>query len=95
MNDPEMGQRTFNIIRYNVKNPGKILTEVENGHVKVFYVEAVADKDAKKELKGEVEVYDESEMATDSSQVKTLDIAKTISNLKQAVSDFTFLPLHQ
>ena len=78
--DPEIGQRTFHIIRYNVKNPGKITTEMEDGNVKVLYVEEGAEKDENKELEGEVEVYED----------KRSTIATTISNLNQAVSVFTF-----
>jgi hypothetical protein len=90
VDDPEMGQRTFNIIRYNVKNPGKITIEWADGKVKALYVEEGTEKDEKKELEGEVKVYDESKSSAESSQDKTLDIAENISNLKQAVSDFTF-----
>ena len=66
------------------------MTEVEDGNVRVLYVEEGAGKDEKKELEGKVMVYDESKIGTDSSQDKTLDIAENISNLKQTVSDFTF-----
>jgi hypothetical protein len=90
VDDPAIGQRTFNIIRYNVQNPGKITIEVQDGKVKVLYVEEGAEKDEKKELEGEVKVYDESKISTESSQYKKLDIVENISNLKQAVSGFTF-----
>ena len=63
--------------------------------MKVLYVEGGVGKDKKKESEGEVMVYDESKIATESRQDKTFVIAKTISNLKEAVSEEIMFKLEE
>ena len=78
------------IIKYNIKmcpcttecNSGKILVEMTNGVLNAFFIEEGANNEEKKEMKGDVKVYDENKSSQESMHDEAINISKLMINCR-------------
>ena len=91
VNDDGIGRRVFNIHRFDVENSGKVLVEMTNGVPNAFVIEEGANKEDKKEMKGDVKVYDEKNSSKESMHDDTINISKVLKEFNHVVSVHIFV----